>query len=97
LTTGNFLIDKKHQVYIIDLNRARLNKKMSISLRLDDLRKIYFPDRIPGKITALFWDAYRRESGIDIDWALLYRQKRALYRARRQRNTRLKQWLRRSE
>lgn len=94
LTTGNFLVSEENKIYVIDLNRARLQRNLSVSLRLNDLRKIHFPNRIPEPVRNLFWTSYGVESETAADWETLYQQKRAAYRARRKRKTQLKRRLR---
>ncbi|MFQ6614156.1 MAG: hypothetical protein ACE5D1_04860, partial [Fidelibacterota bacterium] len=71
-----------------------LQRNLSVSLRLNDLRKIHFPNRIPEPVRNLFWTSYGVESETAADWETLYQQKRAAYRARRKRKTQLKRRLR---
>ncbi len=94
LTTGNFLIDPEEHVYLVDLNRAKLNQNMTLERRLVDLRKIHFPDRINTPLREAFWEAYRNKSGWDQDWDQLYQNERTRYWSRRERSKRIKAALR---
>ena len=55
------LIGTDYQVYLIDLNRAKIARKLSRSARLDDLKKLYFGtgDReFSDSLESLFFEVY---------------------------------------
>lgn len=65
LTTGNFLVNKTGEVFIVDLNRARQLKTLSTRQRLKDLAKLNFKTRdtqLQRQLTHLFFDVYTENS-----------------------------------
>ena len=89
LTTGNFLIDEQLNVYIVDLNRARNVVLLTTHQRLKDLRKVYFEKESISPQDVLidcFFQQYKKESRINIDWInqyWKYRKKLNVYRKRK--------------
>ncbi|RMF09601.1 MAG: hypothetical protein D6762_03205 [Candidatus Neomarinimicrobiota bacterium] len=94
LTTGNFLVAEDGSIYIVDLNRARRRRRLTVQERLEDLKKIHFPDQLSATITAHFWTAYRDTSRLSVDWEDQYRLMRARYRTRRRRRKQVQARLR---
>ena len=90
-TTANFLVNEQGEVYIVDLNRARLRRRLSNRRRLADLARLNFNARNPelgAHLSHLFFKVYRAETGVTIDWEKGYR----IFRHRWQR---LKGWKKR--
>lgn len=93
LTTGNFLIDENNHIYIVDLNRARKFERLSNHKRLKDLRKIYFEKESEisqDNMIEIFFQQYKKDSGIDIDWVNRYWKYRKKLIARRKRKKLIK-------
>ncbi len=96
LTTGNFLVNEIGDVYIVDLNRAKCFKKLSVKQRLHDLKKLYFKQsedlEFNQKLLHQFFDIYERESSVSSNWVQEY----SAYRKRLLRRRRAKRYLRRA-
>lgn len=91
ITTGNFLVNEIGDVYIVDLNRAKCFKKLSVKQRLHDLKKLYFKQfgdlEFSQKLLHQFFDVYERESSVYCNWVLEYSsyRKKLLWRRRTKR------------
>ncbi len=89
LTTGNFLIDKQLNVYIVDLNRARNVVVLTIRQCLKDLSKIYFEKQsvLPqSELADYFFKKYALQSELQLDWLTgywKYRKRLIRYRKKR--------------
>lgn len=86
LTTGNFLVDPVGQVHIVDLNRARVLRRLTVRQRLNDLAKLNFGHRYNENqaLVTGFFTVYGSESAVAGDWEAGYRQaRRKLQRYRR--------------
>lgn len=97
LTTGNFLIDDKLNVHIVDLNRAFNVNKLTTRQRLKDLSKIYFKNtKIISQNDSInyFFKHYSNGSGININWEKEYLKFRKKIVKRRKMIKKLKKYLR---
>jgi len=97
LTTGNFLVDKKLNIFIVDLNRAQNVLQLSIKQRLKDISKIHFKDTntFPQENSIEhFFIYYSTESGIELDWIDEYWKYRKKLVSRRKRSKKIKNLLR---
>ncbi|MFH1852990.1 MAG: lipopolysaccharide kinase InaA family protein [Candidatus Neomarinimicrobiota bacterium] len=86
LTTGNFLVDSVGQVHIVDLNRARVLRRLTVRQRLNDLAKLNFGHRYNENqvLVTGFFTVYGNESAVAGDWEAGYRRaRRKLQRYRR--------------
>ncbi len=93
LTTANFLVNEKLEVYIIDLNRASLLARLSLRQRLVDLARLNFADAPPEAETRLrqvFFNEYGRAAPHACDWEQGYLKYRARLQARRRLKSRLR-------
>ena len=70
LTTGNFLVNDSMDIFIVDLNRAKNVRKLSLNQRFKDISKIYFKNtEIFSQKDSInhFFNYYSKESGIKND------------------------------
>ncbi len=94
LTTGNFLVDDKGQVAIVDLNRARLRRRLTSRQCLADLARLSFASRDSGlgeRLRNRFFQVYGGARNASFGWEAGYRR----YRRRLLAGRRLKRDLRR--
>jgi len=94
LTTGNFLVNEMGEVFIVDLNRTQLLRKLSTHQRLIDLAKLFFNTEKPeltNRLTHLFFTTYEEESKLGLNLFEQYSE----YRNRLLRRRRIKKGLRR--
>ncbi|MCH8067739.1 MAG: hypothetical protein IID16_00495 [Candidatus Marinimicrobia bacterium] len=77
LTTGNFLVNNSGEVFIVDLNRAKIFHKLSPHHRLSDLAKINIKtndESVKRLLEELFFNIYKKETGIEFDWIAGYKE-----------------------
>ncbi|MFC1581298.1 lipopolysaccharide kinase InaA family protein [Candidatus Neomarinimicrobiota bacterium] len=88
LTNGNFLVNNEGSIFIVDLNRAKTVKQISVRQRLIDLSKINFKFIVnqEEQIRKAFFDTYSENCSIFIDLENEY----ISYRKKRLRKRRLK-------
>jgi len=93
LTNGNFLVNSEASIFIVDLNRAKTVKQISMRQRLEDLSKINFRFIISQEehIRREFFATYSGLCTIFISWEDEY----IAYRAKRIRKRRIKKYFKR--
>ncbi len=79
LTPGNILVDEKLQTYLVDLNRAKLKKKISVRHRLRDMAKVNLGNKTNTnkELYPIFFEAYCQESDVAFNWQSGYEKYRA--------------------
>ncbi|MFC1482013.1 lipopolysaccharide kinase InaA family protein [Candidatus Neomarinimicrobiota bacterium] len=78
LTTANMLIGRDYQVYLVDLNRAKIYKKLSRSTRLNDLKRLQFgtgDSKLSDALISLFFEVYS-DTIQGSSWEQAYRKAR---------------------
>lgn len=96
LTSGNFLIDEDGAVYIIDLNRSLIRKRLSGRQRLQDLARISFATddaQLSENVRQAFFQTYADGSTVSADWLSGYTRRRAWRLRRKQIKDRLRRLL----
>tara|TARA_B100001971_G_scaffold47465_1_gene42470 strand:- start:1142 stop:1936 length:795 start_codon:yes stop_codon:yes gene_type:complete len=96
LTPGNILVDENNNCHIVDLNRARLLKRLTVRQRSQDLAKLNFDQSGPEMETILlkqFFSEYGRHSGMGIDWLTKYNEYRQRLLRFRSNKAALRKWL----
>lgn len=100
LTTANFLVDDQEQVHIIDLNRAKVYRRPSLTMLCADLARLNFEStdgRLDNVIREKFFEVYGEEMGGGHRWVDAYIAARAKLIRARKNKTRLRNTLRRKK
>lgn len=93
LTTANFLVNEAGEVFIVDLNRGRQMKKLTLYQRLTDLAKLTFRAADTGvtdRLSHIFFQVYEDEYKTGLDLVSLYRDYRRKFLGRRRLKRRLR-------
>lgn len=93
LTTGNFLVNNSGEVFIVDLNRAKIFHKLSPHHRLSDLAKINIKtndESVKRLLEEHFFNIYKKETGIEFDWIAGYKEYQNVLLAGRRRKKQLR-------
>lgn len=96
LTSGNFLVDEDGAVYLIDLNRSLIRKRLSGRQRAQDLARISFATddaQLSENVRQAFFQSYAESSTVTVDWLSSYTRRRAWRLRRKQIKDRLRRLL----
>ncbi len=88
LTIGNFIVDQSGNVFIVDLNRAKVKHAVTLKERLSDLARINLKhlSKTDDSLLHIFFDRYAEICDEEIDWISAYWS----FRERRLKRQRLK-------